>query len=152
MFLDFEVVLQMKSWSFLNGRDIRKWKGITECGKWTNDVGMYAEPVVIFQKSRKCFGGRRAIVYFKMEHKIQGQKYRQLINGIVNDFMSLVDEFSMFLSSADDNICQKFMELGRNISRKRGVEPQTRTEISDMHLVTESGMACCLPSVITAFW
>ena len=40
--------------------------------------------------------------------------------GIVNYVMSLVDEFSiMFLSSAGDNICQKFMELGRIINGKR---------------------------------
>ena len=44
---------------------------------------MYAEPVVIFQKLRKCFGGCEVIVYFKMEHKIQGQKYGQLINEFV---------------------------------------------------------------------
>ena len=76
-----------------------------------------------------------------------------LNDDIVNYVMSLVDEFSiMFLSSADDNICQKFMELGRIINRKRGVEPRSRTKISNMHLVTESRMACCLPSVITAFW
>ena len=47
-----------------------------------------------------------------------------LNDSIVNYVTSLVDEFSiMFLSSADDDICQKFMELGRNINRKRGVEP-----------------------------
>ena len=47
-----------------------------------------------------------------------------LNDGIVNYVTSLVDEFSiMFLSGADDNICQKFMELGRNINGKRGVEP-----------------------------
>ena len=44
--------------------------------------------------------------------------------GIVNYVTSLVDEFSiMFLSSADDDICQKFTELGRIINEKRGVEP-----------------------------
>ena len=31
------------------------WKGIIEHGRWTNDVGIYAELVVIFRKSRKCF-------------------------------------------------------------------------------------------------
>ena len=72
---------------------------------------------------------------------------------IVNYVMSLVDEFSiMFLSSTDDNICQKFTELGRIINGKRGVEPQSRTKISNTRLVTESGTACCLPSIITALW
>ena len=72
---------------------------------------------------------------------------------IVNYVMSLVDKFSiMFLSGADDNICQKFTELGRIINGKRGVEPQSKTKISSTHLVTESRMACCLPSIITAFW
>ena len=72
---------------------------------------------------------------------------------IVNYVISLVDEFSiMFLSSADDNICQKFTELERIINGKGGVEPRSRTEISDTHLVTESETACCLPSIITAFW
>ena len=75
MFPDFEVVLWTKSWSFMNGGNIRKRKEITERRKWTNDVRMYVEPVVIFWKSRKCFGGRQVIVYFKMECKIQGQKY-----------------------------------------------------------------------------
>ena len=76
-----------------------------------------------------------------------------LNNSIVNYVTSFVDEFCiMFLSSADDNICQKFTELGRIIKGKRGVEPPSRTKISDMHLATESGTACCLPSVITAFW
>ena len=47
-----------------------------------------------------------------------------LNDGIVNYVTSLVDKFSiMFLSSADDDICQKFTELGRNINGKRGVEP-----------------------------
>ena len=72
---------------------------------------------------------------------------------IVNYVTSLVDEFSiMFLSGANDDICQKFMELGRIIDGKRGVEPRSRTEISDLHLVTDFRTACCLPSVITAFW
>ena len=45
-------------------------------------------------------------------------------DSIVNYVMSLVDEFGvMFLSGADDNICQKFMVLGRNINGKRGIEP-----------------------------
>ena len=82
---DFEVVLRTKSWSFLNGKNIRKQKGIMECGKWTNDVVMYAELVVIFQKSRKCFRGHQVIVYFKMEREIWGQKYGQLISGQVLD-------------------------------------------------------------------
>ena len=30
---------------------------------------IYAESVVIFQKSRKCFGGRQVIVYFKKNTK-----------------------------------------------------------------------------------
>ena len=73
--------------------------------------------------------------------------------GIVNYVTSLVDEFSiMFLSSANDNICQKFTELGRIINGKGGVEPQSRAKISDTCLVTESGTACCLPSIMTAFW
>ena len=76
-----------------------------------------------------------------------------LIDSIVNYVMSFVDKFHfMFLSSADDDICQKFTELGRIIKGKRGVEPQSRTEISDTCLATESGTACCLPSIITAFW
>ena len=45
------------------------WKGIMECGRWTNDVREYAESVVIFQKSRKCFRGHQVIVYF--EKKMQ---------------------------------------------------------------------------------
>ena len=32
-------------------------KGIMKCRRWTNDVGIYVELVVIFQKLRKCFGG-----------------------------------------------------------------------------------------------
>ena len=41
--------------------------------------------------------------------------------GIVNYVVSLVDEFSiMFLSSANDNICQNFMELERTIDGKGG--------------------------------
>ena len=40
-------------------------KGIMKHGRWTNDVGIYAESVVIFQKLRKCFGGRQIIVYFE---------------------------------------------------------------------------------------
>ena len=72
---------------------------------------------------------------------------------IVNYVTSLVDEFSiMFLSNANDNICQNFTELGRIINGRRGVKPQSRTKISDTCLVTESGMACFLPSIITAFW
>ena len=76
-----------------------------------------------------------------------------LNDGIVNYVMSLVDKFSiMFLSGTDDDICQNFTELGRNIDGKRGVEPQSRTGISNTCLVTKSRMTCCLPSVITAFW
>ena len=72
---------------------------------------------------------------------------------IVNYVTSLVDEFSiMFLSGADNDICQRFTELGRIVNGKRSVEPRSRTEISDMRLVTESGTACCFPSIITAFW
>ena len=41
--------------------------------------------------------------------------------GTVNYVTSLVDEFSiMFLSGADDDICQKFTESGRIINSKRG--------------------------------
>ena len=44
-----------------------------------------------------------------------------LNDSIVNYVTSLVDKFSiMFLSSANDDICQNFMELGRNINGKRG--------------------------------
>ena len=45
------------------------WKGIMERRRWTNDVGIYAELVVIFQKSRKCLGGHQAIVYFERNTK-----------------------------------------------------------------------------------
>ena len=49
---------------------------------------------------------------------------KSLNDGIVNYVMSLVDEFSiMLLSGTNDDICQKFTELGRNINKKRGVEP-----------------------------
>ena len=47
---------------------------------------------------------------------------------------------------------KSFMELVRNSDGKRGVEPQSRTEISGTRLVTGPGMTCCLPRVITAFW
>ena len=75
-----------------------------------------------------------------------------LNDGIVNYVMSLVDKFSiMFLSGTDDNICQKFYGVSED-NRKRGVEPRSRTAISGTRLVTGSGMACCLPNIITAFW
>ena len=46
---------------------------------------------------------------------------KMLNDGIVNYVMSLVDEFSIvFLGGANDDICQKFTELGRNINGKRG--------------------------------
>ena len=64
---------------------------------------MYAEPVVIFQKSRKCFRGCRVIVFFKMEHKIWGQKYGQLISAslVLADTCRYHAQLSMVASYID---------------------------------------------------
>lgn len=56
----------------------------------------------------------------------------------------------MFLSSTDNNTCQKFMELvGHNDSRND--IPQSETKVSGTCWVTEAGSAFYLPRVATAF-
>ena len=58
----------------------RMQKGIMKCGRWTNDVGIYVELVVIFWKSRKCFRGHWVYHLLWEKCKIWEQKYRQFIN------------------------------------------------------------------------
>ena len=64
----------------LKWQNNRMWKGIMKCRRWTNDVGIYVESVVIFWKSRKCFGGRRVYHFLWEKCKIQEWKYGWLIN------------------------------------------------------------------------
>ena len=44
------------------------WKGIMKCGRWTNDVGIYVESVVIFWKLGKCFGGCQVYCLFTLKN------------------------------------------------------------------------------------
>ena len=75
-------------------RNNRMQKGIMKCGRWTNDVGIYAESVVISQKSRKCFGGGRAYCLLRKECKIQEWKYGQLIT--VRFMSNVLDSWTLF--------------------------------------------------------
>ena len=68
-------------------------KGIMKHRRWTNDVGIYLESVVIFQKLRKCFRGRQVYCLLWEKCKIWQRENRWLITR--PDFQTL-DDISPF--------------------------------------------------------
>ena len=75
-----------------------------------------------------------------------------LHNRVVYDSTCLIGSINVGrLTGVNDNICQKLLKIEKKTWCKN-IAPRSKMEIRGTRSEVETGVACCLPRVITAFW